>query len=436
MKQSTAANLAYFLYRAATRVATPAAYFLSGRRKNWKERLGYPSASRPPQTETKPLLWFHAVSLGEAFSALPLIHHCSESESFAVLMTTSTVSSFEVIKDRLPSDVIFQIAPIDTPKAVQRFLTYWNPFVIFLIESELWPNLILHAADKGIKLALLNARISSISFDRWSTPLALPLISLMLSKFSLISPLSNTEAVRFQLLGAPPCIIHFSGDLKYGVGEYLVNEKEGEMILDDIKMEIGNRPTWLAASIHLGEERVMLRVHNELIKIFPKLLLILVTRHPKDGRNIALALKEQKVNVALRSKKETISPNTSIYIVDTLGELRVLYRASEIAVIGGSFLPHLCGHNFSEAAAASAAVLTGPHIGHFRHMLMEMRRIDSLSVKQVGGEEELVENLKMLLSDKNILKAHKKASKHSFELMSKGVVNSVWSLVDIIIMTK
>ncbi|XP_078153390.1 KDO transferase A isoform X1 [Carex rostrata] len=432
-------RLAYEIYRAVTRAAAPALYYLVEwrRRRRWWRKQGnaekVPFAApgvRPPGT---PLVWVHAVSLGEALAALPLVrHHYSLSvptSSFVILMTTTTFSAFEVVKDLLPDGVIFQMAPIDTPAAVERFIGYWDPCAILLIESELWPNLILYAAQKGIKLGLLNARMSRKSFMRWSTPLALPLISLMLSKFSLIAPLSNTEALRYQLLGASPTIIHFASDLKYAVGDYEIKEKERKTILDDLMDQISNRPTWLAASIHSGEEQVMIQAHNELIKIFPELLLILVTRHPQDGYRTGLELKRQEVNVAIRSKKEAISPSTCIYVVDTLGELRVLYRASGVAVIGGSFLPGLCGHNVSEAAAAACAILTGPHVGHFHHMLMEMRQINPFSVKQVKGLKELVEGLKMLLGDENVRKKHQKAAKESFEIMSKGVVHSVWYLV-------
>ncbi|KAJ1689910.1 hypothetical protein LUZ63_014065 [Rhynchospora breviuscula] len=446
MKSVWKGRLVYEIYRAVTRAAGPALYYLVEwrRRRRWWKKQGNtervpPFAApgvRPPDT---PLVWVHAVSLGEALAALPLVrHHYSASvpttSSFVILMTTTTFSAFEVVKDLLPDGVIFQMAPIDTPAEVQRFIGYWDPCAILLIESELWPNLILYAAQKGIRLGLLNARMSSKSFKRWSTPPALPLISLMLSKFSLIAPLSNTEALRFQLLGASPTIIHFAGDLKYAAGDYEVKEKERKMILDDLKEQIADRPTWLAASIHSGEEQVMLRAHNELTKMFPELLLILVTRHPRDGHRISLDLKGQKVNVAIRSKKEVISRSTRVYVVDTLGELRVLYRVSGVAVIGGSFLPGLCGHNVSEAAAASCAILTGSYVGHFHHMITEMRQINPFSVKQVREERELVEALKMLLGDEKIREMHRKAAKDSFEILSKGVVRSVWDLVSIFVL--
>nr|XP_025878129.1 probable 3-deoxy-D-manno-octulosonic acid transferase, mitochondrial isoform X5 [Oryza sativa Japonica Group] len=239
---------------------------------------------------------------------------------------------------------------------------------------------------------------------------------------------STIQAVRFQLLHAPPQIIHFAGDLKYAVGDIAAGEKEVAAI-EDLQQQFSNRPIWMAASIHKGEDEIILRVHDELTRAYPTLLLILVPRHPEDSKNVSQTLKKQKVNFVLRSTREVVSSNTSIYVVDTLGELRMLYRVTPIAVIGGSFLPGLAGHNISEAAAVGCAVMTGPSVGHFYHMLVEMWQINPLAVKQVKGEYELLEALKQLLGDSRALEACQRAAKDAFSFMSDGVVNRVWNLV-------
>ncbi|KAL5228972.1 hypothetical protein ABZP36_017237 [Zizania latifolia] len=422
----------YELYRAASRAAAPAVLLWRRVRglehpSRWPERLGRPSVVRP--RPDSPLVWFHAVSLGEGMAALPVVRHCARLHpGLPILLTTTTLSSFEVIKDLLPDGVIHQFAPLDCPDAIESFIGYWKPNLILLMESELWPNLILSAAEKGIAVALLNARISLKSFNRWSLPLGLQLVSLMLSKLSLVIPLSTIQAVRFQLLHTPPQIIHFAGDLKYVVGDIDAGEKEITAI-EDLQQQFSNRPIWMAASIHKGEDEVILRVHDELIKIYPTLLLIIVPRHPQDSKNVSLNLKKHNVNFVLRSTREVVSSNTRIYVVDTLGELRMLYRVTPVAVIGGSFLPGLAGHNISEAAAAGCAVLTGPYVGHFYHMLVEMWQINPSAVKQVTGEFELLEALKQLLGDSKALEASQKAAKHAFSLMSDGIVNRVWNLV-------
>ncbi|KAM4078514.1 hypothetical protein ACB094_09G043600 [Castanea mollissima] len=384
-----AGKLAYRIYRAVSYGAEAAVNLhlrwrrLRGREHSlrWTERLGLPSLSRP----TGPLLWFHAVSLGEGMTAIPIIKECiKQRPDVNVLMTTTTVSAFEVISKRLPSGVIYQFAPLDTPSAVGAFLDYWKPNAIILIESELWPNLIMGASENGIVLALLNARMSSKSFKKFSGPVLLPLISLMLSKFSLIVPLSTMQAIHFQLLQASPYIIKFSGDLKYVVEEF--DASEGELrSTQDLRLQLAHR--------------------QEL---------------QKAGQN-----------VALRSRQENLKPGTNIYIVDTLGELRYLYRLTPIAVVGGSFFSDLSGHNIVEAAAAGCAVLTGRHVGHFSHMVLEMQRLNPLSVLQVSGKLELEKALKELFSDAKVLEARRMAAKQAFRALSTGIVANVWSLLNV-----
>uniref|UniRef100_A0A0E0CAI6 Lipid IV(A) 3-deoxy-D-manno-octulosonic acid transferase n=1 Tax=Oryza meridionalis TaxID=40149 RepID=A0A0E0CAI6_9ORYZ len=387
----------YELYRAASRAAAPAALLWRRLRglehpSRWPERLGRPSVARP--RPGSPLVWFHAVSLGEGMAALPVVRHCARLHpGLPILLTTTTLSSFEVMKDLIPDGVIYQFAPLDCPDAIENFIGYWKPSLILLMESELWPNLIVSAAEKRIAVVLLNARMSLKSFNRWSSPIGLQLVSLMLSKLSLIIPLSTFQAVRFQLLHAPPQIIHFAGDLKYAVGDIDAGEKAVAAI-EDLQQQFSSRPVWMAASIHKGEDKIILRVHDELIRMYPNLLLILVPRYPRDIKNVSQTLKKQKVNFVLRSTREVVSSNTS--------ELRMLYRVTPIAVIGGSFLPGLAGHNISEAAAVGCAV---------------------------KGEYELLEALKQLLGDSRALEACQRAAKDAFSNMSDGVVNRVWNLV-------
>ncbi|KAK6942692.1 3-deoxy-D-manno-octulosonic-acid transferase, N-terminal [Dillenia turbinata] len=398
----------------------------------WPERLGFPSSSRPPG----PLLWFHAVSLGEGMAVIPVIKHCIQQRpDLNVLMTTTTASAFDVIKNWLPDGVIYQFAPIDTPVAVDAFLGYWKPNAVIIMESELWPNLIMGASRNGITLALLNGRVSAKSFEYWSAPVLLPLISLMLSKFSLIVPLSTIQAIRFQLLQAPPLAINFSGDLKYAVASLNNSETEDPRI-KELSAQLANRPVWMASSVHKGEEKVMLEVHKVLMRMHPDIITIIVPRHPHLGQEIANEAQLEGLNVALRSRDERLVSETNIYVADTLGELRRLYELTPIAVIGGSFLPGLAGHNVAEAAAAGCAVLTGSFLGHFSDMVMKMQELNPISVLQVSGKAELVEALSMLFRKTEALEAHRMASKQAYHHLSDGVVLNVWKLISSHILEK
>ncbi|XP_037493153.1 probable 3-deoxy-D-manno-octulosonic acid transferase, mitochondrial isoform X2 [Jatropha curcas] len=430
--------LLYKIYRALSYGLTPLFHLhLRWRRRQglehptrWPERLGCPSLPRP----SGPLLWFHAVSLGEGIAAIPVIKRCIQCRpDLSILMTTTTLSAFEVIKNQLPSGVLYQFSPLDTPAAMEAFLGYWKPNAIMIMESELWPNLIMSSSRKGISLALLNARVSTKSFRLWSQPLLLPLISLMLSKFSLIIPLSTMQAICFQVLQAPPSIINFSGDLKFVEYDF---SNGGTGSIEHLERQLGCRKVWMASSIHKGEEKVILAVHKTLLQAFPDLITIIVPRYPPHGQQIAQELEKEGQNVALRSLHQRIMPGTHIYVVDTLGELRQLYRLSPIAVIGGSFFPGLAGHNISEAAAAGCAVLTGHYVGHFSHMLNRMQQINPLSVIQVSSTLELEEAIMELFSDARVLEVRRMAAKQAFHFLSRGIITNVWNLLNYHVLRK
>ncbi|KAM7464288.1 hypothetical protein LguiA_032409 [Lonicera macranthoides] len=433
-------DIVYMIYRALSYGLSPLINFHLRWRKlrglehpiRWPERLGRPSLPRPHG----PLLWFHAVSLGEGMAAIPVVKCCVQRRpDITVLMTTTTASAFEVIKNRLPSGVIYQFAPLDTPSAMDAFLGYWKPNAIMLLESELWPNLIMGASRNGVELVLLNARMSAKSFRNWSAPVVLQLTSLMMSKFSLIVPLCNKQAINFQLLQASPLIINFSGDLKYAMQEF-DDSKGGTTSMEDLRAQLAGRRVWMASSIHKGEEKVMLGVHNVLKQMYPDIVTIIVPRHPQLGQDIVRDSLREGMSVALRSRRDKLLPGTNIYVVDTLGELRDFYRLTPIAVIGGSFLHGLAGHNISEAAAAGCAVLTGHHLGHFSHMALEMQRLNPLSVLKVAGKVELVEILGELFSNAKLLEAHRLAAKLTNHALSSGIIENVWNLLDFHIFRK
>ncbi|KAL0338559.1 UNVERIFIED_CONTAM: putative 3-deoxy-D-manno-octulosonic acid transferase, mitochondrial [Sesamum angustifolium] len=414
----------YRIYRALTYGVSPLVRLHLRWRKfrgrehslRWRERLGCPSAPRP----TGRLIWFHAVSLGEGLAAIPVIKCCLEMRpDVNVLMTTTTASAFEVIKNRLPSNVIYQFAPLDIPSAVDSFLRYWRPNAVMLMESEIWPNLIMGAARNGIALTLLNGRMSTRSFQNWSHPVILPLITLMLSKFSLILPLSTIQGINFQLLQAPPFIVHYPGDLKCAIANFDISEGDTKT-LEQFWAQLSHRKVWMASSIHKGEEKVFIEAHNMLKQKHADILTIIVPRKPQHGQDLALKLQEEGATVALRSRGDNITPGTS--------ELRDFYRLTPIAVIGGSFLKGSAGHNIAEAAAAGCAVLTGHHVGHFSHMVAEMQRVNPLSVLQVSGER-LVEVVNQLFDNFKILEAHRVAAKQAYLALSSGIVKKLWEML-------
>ncbi|XP_024537135.1 probable 3-deoxy-D-manno-octulosonic acid transferase, mitochondrial [Selaginella moellendorffii] len=385
----------------------------------WKERLGYPSLPRPSGT----LIWFHAVSLAYYWDFDSIVSNSKYISRF--IQCVRLLFRSNVLRSKLSHGVIFQFVPVDTPAAVDRFLSHWKPQAGIFMESELWPNLLLSSSSRKIPMALLNARVSEKSFTRWSCFTSKSLVGEMLGSFSLICPLSTNDAVHLQLLGASPGVIHFSGNSKYAWG---ASQDKSQM--EDLLLM--KRKVWLASSTHAGEEEVIAEVHLTLKRTFPEILTILAPRQPSRAESIMMVLRSHGLKVAQRSINENICLNTDIYLADTVGELTRLYNSVPIAVVGGSLLKGLAGHNMAEAAACGCAVLTGTHLGHFSKMLKEMQSISPLSILQVSSAD-LASALMELFSDEGVLRLRRKAAKAASTTAAAGIIDNIFKLLELTI---
>ncbi|HVC56021.1 MAG TPA: 3-deoxy-D-manno-octulosonic acid transferase [Stellaceae bacterium] len=344
------------LYRAVTAAAAPiVAQYLEARCRHGKEerarlgeRFGITAAARP----AAPLVWVHAVSVGEASSVLALIERMlAQRPALAVLMTTGTVAAARLLQDRLPERARHQFVPVDLPRTVERFLDHWHPDLAIWVESELWPNLVLATHRRGIPMLLANARLSAGSAARWR---ALPgLVRPVLRSFALCLAQDAAQAERFRRLGADP--VASVGDLKAAAAPLAADPAA----LAILRQEIGARPAWLAASTHAGEDETVAAAHARIARQHPGLLTIIAPRHPVRGPTIAAMLRARGLAVARRSDGEAITGGTDVYLADTLGELGLFFRLAGIAFIGGS-LARKGGHNPFEAARLDCAVLHGP----------------------------------------------------------------------------
>lgn len=351
------------LYTAATRLAEPLAPGLLSRRAargkedpaRVGERLGHASAPRPPG----PLVWLHGVSVGESLSLLPLAQALA-APGRTLLVTSGTRTSAELLATRLPPGVIHQYAPADAPGAVQRFLDHWRPDAGVLVESELWPNLILSAKARGVKLALVSARMTQASADGWAR--APGAARALLSAFDLILPQEAETQARLTKLGAStgPRL-----NLKL-VGEPLPFDA-GELI--KLKTAIGPRKVVLAASTHPGEDEIIAAAFRAAQT---DALLIVAPRHPDRGEAVAGLLAAQGFTTARRGAGQPLAPDTQAYVADTLGEMGLFFRAADVAVMGGSYIPGVGGHNPLEPARLGVAIVTGPHAFNAAAIYAEM----------------------------------------------------------------
>jgi 3-deoxy-D-manno-octulosonic-acid transferase len=342
------------LYRGLTTAATPAILLaLHLRRRRGKEdaarageRRGIAGIARPPG----PLVWMHAASVGEATSALALIERLRlERPHIGVLVTTGTTTSAELMGRRLPDGVFHQYVPVDRGAWVDRFLDHWRPDLALWIESELWPNLIHATRARGVPMAFLNARISERSLAGWQR---FPdLIRPTLAAFDIRLAQSPADAARLAALGAPDA--GYVGNLKFAARPLPV-DTAARQALD---AAIGGRPRWLAANTHDGEEAIALDAHRA--QSTPNLLTMIAPRHPDRGDAIETLVRSRGLALARRSRGESLTGPTQIYLADTLGEMGLFYSLAPQSFIAGSFVS-VGGHNPLEAAHFDTAILIGP----------------------------------------------------------------------------
>ena len=355
-------------YALLTAAATPLApHVLKRRLKRGKEhpqrlaeRRGEPAARRPAGT----LVWVHGASVGELAAVIPLIERLSAGPH-RVLVTTGTVTSAALAEQRLPARAIHQFAPVDMPAYVAKFLDHWRPDLALLVESDLWPNMIMGAARRGIPLIVVNGRLSARSFERWRyVP---DTIEALLTRLDLCLVRTPADAERFVALGAPR--ISTTGNLKLDVPPLPVDDGK----LAKLSAVLAGRPVIAAASTHLGEESAVIDTQRRLKTTFHGLLTILVPRHPERGASIASEIAAAGLTSALRSRDQLPHAGTDIYIADTVGELGLIYRVAPIVFMGGSLIPH-GGQNPIEPAKFGAAILHGPHVSNFADIYAALDR--------------------------------------------------------------
>jgi 3-deoxy-D-manno-octulosonic-acid transferase len=306
------------------------------------------------------LVWLHAASVGESGVAMALIDALAERDaSLSFLLTTGTRTSAEVVARRAPVRTTHVYAPLDRADCVQRFLDHWRPDVGVFLESELWPNLLLQSNDAGVKLALVNARMSPGSLRRWTRWSAAG--KRLMSVFAHVSAAdARTAETLSQLRGER---IVAAGNLKLAAPAPRIDARATEALA----LEIGKRPVWLAASTHAGEDEVALDAHALLRADFGDALLIIAPRHPERSDAI-VALSG---GAPRRSRAEQIA-RASVYVADTLGELGTLYGLAPVSLVAGSLLPQLKGHNPIEPAKIGSAIVTGPYVESFEDVFSDL----------------------------------------------------------------
>lgn len=324
-------------------------------RKRWAERLGVFQA--PSHRKG---LWVHSVSVGETIAATPLIKQIQLAyPDLPITITTMTPTGSERVKALFGDSVFHVYVPYDTPGAVKRFLRRVEPRLALVMETELWPNLVHHCSLREVPVLIANARLSERSARGYGH--FGKLTRDMLSKVSAIAAQGEDDGQRFVELGLAKERLHITGSVKFDI-------RIENGLLDkgvQLRGEWGaQRPVLIAASTHQGEDEQVLEAFRTVLTVHPDVLLVLVPRHPERFKDVAELCRTQGFESVLRSTGENLTASTQILVGDTMGEMMLLFSASDIAFVGGS-LVSTGGHNFLEPAALGMPVLSGPHVFNF-----------------------------------------------------------------------
>lgn len=300
-------------------------------------------------------IWLHAVSVGEVQAAVPLIRSLLERfPERRLLVTTVTPTGAARVNLLFGDTVCHCYIPFEFPHAIRNFFRSVNPEAALIMETEIWPNLYRGCGIRKIPLILVSARISPRSVPGYSK--LLPLIRETLSHGIIIAAQSQSDADRFLALGASRERTCVMGNIKFDVDADLPAKARGKTLRREL---FGDRPTWIAASTHEGEEQLVLQVHRELRERFPELLLILVPRHPERFSFVGELVEKQGLSLVARTDNAP-ARDAAVFLCDTMGEVPVFYAASDVAFVAGSLVP-IGGHNLLEPASLGVPIITGPH---------------------------------------------------------------------------
>lgn len=357
--------------------------------RTYLDRLGQRFGFGLPRLEHS--IWVHAVSVGEVQAAAPLVRSLAERfPEHAILVTTVTPTGAARVRALFGDTVTHAYVPFEFPHAVKALFGRCNPSVALVMETEIWPNLYRGCGVRGIPLILVSARISPKSVPGYRK--LLPLIKETLSHGIIIASQSKQDAERFLALGANPARTHIMGNIKFDMqhDEGVVTQGRAERA----KL-FGDRPVWIAASTHQGEEEIVLDVHEALRARHDDLLLVLVPRHPERFPAVRELVRQRGFSLVSRTE-ERPAGDAAVFLCDTMGEVPLFYAASDVAFVAGSLVP-IGGHNLLEPAALGVPIVTGPH--NFNAQDIADLFIDMGACVRVADPGELVEAISRLLTN-------------------------------------
>lgn len=322
----------------------------------------------------QPRVWLHGVSVGEIAGAQPLVRQLHERLPHTPLILSTGTETGQAVARRLYApDNIVMYYPLDAPWAVSRYLDHLRPALFVALETEIWPNFLTAASERGVRLALVNGRLSDQSFRRYLKLSSQ--LKYIIGLFDIIGASSEEDARRFVALGASPEKVFCTGNTKFERRADPAAQAQAQACR--ALLRLADEPVFLAASTHPGEEETVIAAYQELRRPFPALRLLLAPRHPERAGAVGQLLSRAGLPYQSWRQMKDGAPQAreAVVLIDTVGDLFALYGLAHLVFVGGSLVPH-GGQNILEPAAWGKVPLYGPHLGNFRaaqRLLEEVR---------------------------------------------------------------
>ncbi|WP_261873691.1 lipid IV(A) 3-deoxy-D-manno-octulosonic acid transferase [Vibrio rarus] len=366
-----------------------------------RKKLGKPSIGQrwgeyfgvtPPLNGTRPI-WIHTVSVGETIAATPLIRAIKQKyPNQDILITTTTTTGAEQA-EKIADIAEHRFMPIDFSWCITRFLKQVNPKCMLIMETELWPNTLRTVCNAGVPITVINARLSERSCQRYLKFHSV--FKLMANHIHQVLCQHTDDEKRFTQLGLTSDKVHVTGSLKFDISTPENIALQGH----DLRIKLGqNRPIWIAASTHDGEDEIIYNAHQKLLQHCPSALLILVPRHPERFNKVAKQGTDKGFNVIQRTAGAEVKAATQVYLGDTMGEMLTLISAADICFMGGSLIgDKVGGHNMLEPAALEKPILNGPSYFNFKDITQQLIKEKALII--CPSDEDISSQLIHLFDD-------------------------------------
>jgi 3-deoxy-D-manno-octulosonic-acid transferase len=360
--------------------------------RRWKEHFGVtPHIARK---QGQPVVWFHAVSVGEVIAVSPLIRrYAYTNPNHNIVITTTTPTGAEQA-NKLSDIAQHRYMPLDFTFAVKGFLRRAQPSKLIIVETELWPNTLSAVSRAGIPIMVINARLSERSCQHYAK--VKPFFWLAAQHIDHFCCQFNEDAERFIRLGVDSNRVSVTGSVKFDIKVKPETRSSGSALRVALR---SNRPVWIAASTHEGEDEKVLTAHKTLLKTLPHALLLLVPRHPERFNRVEQLCIELGFTVERKSQTQSpIASTTSVFLGDTMGEMMTYLAASDVCFMGGSLIGNkVGGHNVLEPAALGVPCITGPSYFNFTQIVEQMRSANAIEVVQ--DEYQLAQSIETLLEN-------------------------------------